>query len=101
VEGPITYTCVPPGSGERMAINRDSDSHLDGLDNCPTVDHESQADSDNDGVGDACDPVQDPDTDGDGWPDNTDNCPKIANPGQEDADADGRGDACQDVVIGC
>ena len=101
VEGPITYTCVPPGSGERMAINRDSDSHLDGLDNCPSVAHESQADSDNDGVGDACDPVQDPDTDGDGWPDNTDNCPKIANPGQEDADADGRGDACEDVVIGC
>jgi DNA-binding beta-propeller fold protein YncE len=101
VEGPITYTCVPPGSGERMAINRDSDSHLDGLDNCPAVHHESQADSDNDGIGDACDAVQNPDTDGDGWPDNNDNCPKIANPGQEDEDSDGRGDACQDVVIGC
>jgi DNA-binding beta-propeller fold protein YncE len=101
VEGPITYTCVPPGSGERMAINRDGDSHLDGLDNCPAVAHESQVDSDNDGIGDACDSVQDPDTDGDGLPDKLDNCPKIANPGQEDEDSDGRGDACANSPVGC
>lgn len=28
--GTITYTCVPPGSGVRMAIDRDEDGHLDG-----------------------------------------------------------------------
>lgn len=26
----ITYTCVPPGSGKRMAIDRDEDGYLDG-----------------------------------------------------------------------
>lgn len=93
-EGPITYTCVPPGSGERMGINRDEDNFLDGQDNCPAVANNSQADADNDNIGDACDPVLNPDTDGDGWPDNIDNCPNISNPGQEDADGNGRGDAC-------
>ena len=27
---PITYTCAPPGSGRRIGIDRDGDSHLDG-----------------------------------------------------------------------
>lgn len=27
---PVTYTCTPPGSGERMGIDRDLDGHLDG-----------------------------------------------------------------------
>ncbi len=94
-EGPITFTCVPPGSGVRMALNRDRDNFLDGLDNCPNVGNNNQADGDNDGIGDACDPVFNPDTDGDGVPDNIDNCPNIANPGQEDADNDGQGDACE------
>jgi DNA-binding beta-propeller fold protein YncE len=31
----IQYTCVPPGSGQRMGIDRDEDSVLDGNDNCP------------------------------------------------------------------
>jgi DNA-binding beta-propeller fold protein YncE len=101
VEGPITYTCVPPGSGERMAINRDRDNFFDGLDNCPSVADNSQTDGDNDGIGNVCDPVFDPDTDGDGWPDNNDNCPEVANPGQEDADFDGHGDACEGNPPGC
>ena len=40
-EGPLTYTCVPPGSGVRIGIDRDGDGVLDGLDNCsgnPTFD---------------------------------------------------------------
>ena len=31
----IVYTCVPPGSGQRMGVDRDLDSVLNGLDNCP------------------------------------------------------------------
>jgi DNA-binding beta-propeller fold protein YncE len=27
---PVTYTCVPPGSGERIGIDRDGDGHRDG-----------------------------------------------------------------------
>jgi hypothetical protein len=26
----LTYTCVPPGSGARIAIDRDNDGHRDG-----------------------------------------------------------------------
>ena len=31
-EGPLTYTCAPPGSGVRMGIDRDGDGVPDGLD---------------------------------------------------------------------
>jgi hypothetical protein len=48
------------------------------------------ADSDKDGIADACDS----DDDNDKIPDSTDNCPKLANPGQQDNDKDGLGDAC-------
>jgi hypothetical protein len=27
---PVTYTCAPPGSGERIGVDRDSDGYLDG-----------------------------------------------------------------------
>ena len=53
-EGPLTYTCAPPGSGLRMGIDRDRDAVLDGLDNCPAAINDDQADSDGDGVGDVC-----------------------------------------------
>jgi DNA-binding beta-propeller fold protein YncE len=29
---PVTFTCVPPGSGQRIGIDRDADGVLDGLD---------------------------------------------------------------------
>ncbi len=32
---PLTFTCVPPGSGVRMGINRDRDAQLDGDDATP------------------------------------------------------------------
>ena len=98
-DGPLTYTCAPPGSGERMGINRDEDDFLDGLDNCPTVVNNDQLDSDFDGIGDACDPVND--ADNDGVLDDVDNCPLIPNPDQTDTNNDGRGDACQDLPVGC
>ena len=42
--GPLTYICVPPGWGRRMGIDRDSDGHLDALDNCPAAANGDQAD---------------------------------------------------------
>ena len=60
-----------------MGINRDRDDFADGLDNCPAVANNGQADVDGDGIGDACD-----------------NCLLAANPDQTDADRDGVGDAC-------
>ena len=33
----LTFTCAPPGSGTRMGIDRDLDSVLDAIDNCPAA----------------------------------------------------------------
>jgi len=68
----------------------DFDGVADGDDNCPEVPNASQADWDEDFLGDACEP----DTDEDGVDEDHDNCPKTPNPGQENADGDFFGDAC-------
>ena len=60
-EGPLTYTCAPPGSGTRMGINADRDLHLDGNDNCAQVANDDQADHEGDGLGDVCDQDDDDD----------------------------------------
>lgn len=75
----------------------DHDGVADPADNCPGIVNLDQADSDHNGVGDAC---QGPDgktidQDGDGVPDTTDLCPTVPDPKQEDSDADGIGDACE------
>jgi len=75
----------------------DKDGVGDACDDCPLTPDPGQRDADADGIGDACDSCVDVDGDGFGLPGNscpTDNCPKVANPGQEDADLDGVGDAC-------
>ena len=99
-----------------------------GCDPCPAVAGPTEsADSDNDGIPDACDGCVGPgasdldgdgvcdehdlcptepdgdaqiDTDGDGIGDACDNCPAVANPDQADADFDRIGDACDAVPIG-
>lgn len=62
---------TPPG-------DRDSDTVLDDVDNCPDIANVSQHDEDGDGVGDPCD-----------------NCPQLANASQDDdGDGDDLGVAC-------
>jgi hypothetical protein len=74
------------------APDTDADGIADEIDNCPTTANADQADTDNDGIGDACEACADGDSDG--VCDNVDNCPTIANPGQADADGDALGNAC-------
>lgn len=86
------------------------DSFL-GDDNCPNVYNPSQADSDGDTIGDACDECHDPDSDlfGEegyaladciGSVTVPDNCPATPNMDQRDRDQDGLGDACDGQTCG-
>ena len=61
-----------------------------------------QADADHDGIGDACESIDDPDNDGISSHDplNPDNCPNVPNPDQRDSDHDGIGDACEEASGG-
>ena len=72
-------------------VDIDDDGIPDYLDNCPIVYNPDQADSDDDGIGNACD-----DDDNDGVLDVVDNCPTVYNPDQADSDDDGFGDVCID-----
>lgn len=87
---------VGTGATQAVAGDYDADGVLDDVDNCAWVANADQADTDRDGLGDACDP--DPnavaDYDGDGVTDLRDNCPITPNADQADTDGDGWGDAC-------
>jgi hypothetical protein len=95
-EGPLTYTCAPPGSGERMGIDRDEDTVFDGDDNCPALDNPGQANFDGDPQGDDCDA----DDDNDGLLDVVETDTSIfvsaADTGSDPFDADSDGDGVPD-----
>ncbi len=79
----------------------DGDGVCDNQDNCDFTYNPNQADSDGDGIGDACDNPcdnQGGDSDGDGVCDNQDNCDFTYNPNQADSDGDGIGDACDSAA---
>jgi predicted Zn-dependent protease len=77
------------------ACTDDGDTWANPIDNCPFTANEDQADSNGNGIGDACEACPSGDSDGDGVCDNVDDCPNVADPSQADLDDDGFGDACE------
>ena len=78
----------------------DFDGIADSVDNCPNNANANQADTDNDGTGDACDTTPNGDSDADGIDNLSDNCPTDANVNQTDTDNDGAGDVCDSTPNG-
>ena len=76
----------------------DKDGILDIQDNCSLVFNPDQLDSDFDGIGDACDNI-DNDTDRDGIYDLKDNCPTVYNPDQTDSNGNGIGNVCENSQL--
>jgi hypothetical protein len=80
-----------------LSINEGPDPDDDGwssdCDNCPDIANADQLDCNNNGIGDACEPL---DTDCDGIFNSVDNCPTIANPFQTDQNNNNIGDLCED-----
>ncbi len=81
----------------------DGDTILNIDDNCPLVSNKSQADQDEDRIGDPCDNAVEVknfsqlDVDLDGVADLIDNCKLIPNPDQKNRDKDDFGDACDNA----
>ena len=87
--GAIYYSNA--GAIRRLLVDSDSDTVIDGADNCPDTANSGQENSVHPltPAGDHC---EDPEPDG--VFDISDSCPDAANPGQENTDGDQWGDAC-------
>lgn len=78
-------------------IDLDDDDVPDVADNCVDIPNLDQTETDNDGLGDACDPCitgSNHNEDTDSLLDGCDNCPHVDNEDQANADGDDLGDAC-------
>jgi probable HAF family extracellular repeat protein len=65
-ENAVLKICQDSNSPQCMALDWDKDGILNTVDNCPSIYNPDQADSDSDGIGDACEfVIADFDTDGD------------------------------------
>lgn len=84
---PCRLVADAPAGSANCDEDLDGDNVLAG-DNCLEVFNPDQTDTDNDTIGDACDP----DKDGDGVENFRDNCASVANPDQVDLDRDSFGD---------
>ncbi len=93
--GELTYTCVPPGSGPRIALDRDQDGLLNHDEIAAHNSDPASTDTDGDGLGDgeevnvhATDPVA-ADTDSDGLTDPEEIQTTNTDPNNPDSDGDG------------
>ncbi len=99
-DGVLDGNDLCPGTPSGTQVNAagcpdaDGDGVADANDNCPSVANADQADTDNDGLGNACDG----DDDNDGVLDGADNCPLNPNADQADFDLDGIGDTCDPLT---